>query len=58
MGSYPKELCDYYQSYHRIIEDKYLQGYAICSMHIYLQGFADPITESFEEQDHDGLVEI
>lgn len=57
-GMSPEEFRNYYETHHRVIGEKYLREYAVRYVRRYLQGFADPITGAFAEQDYDVLLEI
>ncbi len=54
----PEEFRDYYETYHRLIGEKYLNGLAVNYMRRYLTPFADPITGNLPEQSCDVVLEI
>ena len=57
-GMSPEAFRDYYETYHRVIGEKYLNGFAVKYMRRYLTPFADPITGSLPEQSCDVVLEI
>lgn len=57
-GMSTEEFRTYYETYHRVIGEKYLSGYATRYMRRYLNSFPDPITGAAPEQEYDVLLEI
>jgi len=57
-GMTPEEFKQYYETYHRVIGEKYLKAYAARYMRRYLHGFADPITGLAPDQQFDVVMEI
>jgi hypothetical protein len=49
---------DYYESYHRVIGEKYLSRYASRYMRRYLNPFADPISGHCGEHEYDVILEV
>lgn len=57
-GITPDEFRDYYETYHRVIGEKYLKGLATKYRRRYLTPFADPITGTLPDQHCDVVLEI
>jgi hypothetical protein len=57
-GMSPEEFRNYYETYHRVLGEKYLRPFAVRYMRRYLTPFADPITGNLPEQSCDVVLEI
>jgi hypothetical protein len=53
-----EEFRSYYETYHRVIGEKYLSGAAVKYMRRYLDAFPDPITGEPSETPYDVIMEI
>jgi len=57
-GMSQQEFREYYETYHRVIGEKYLRNYASRYVRRYIYGFADPITGLAPDQEYDVVMEI